>query len=133
MLEEDPERADGHEFELERSLITEHLHDLEMNRYPQISKKLGRPIEDIKAAVKRLAGCNRIPASRSAAKTRPPVTPDAIIYYDEENDSYEIEMANDPAPNLFISRHVPQDAQGPRRRTRKPANFWPTTSAMPAG
>jgi RNA polymerase sigma-54 factor len=28
---------------------------------------------------------------------------DAIIYYDEETDRYEIEMTNDPAPNLYIS------------------------------
>jgi hypothetical protein len=40
--------SEGHDFELERALITEHLKDLEMNRYPQISKKLGRPIEEIK-------------------------------------------------------------------------------------
>ena len=33
----------------------------------------------------------------------PPVTPDAIIYYDEDSDKYEIEMTNDPAPNLYIS------------------------------
>ena len=29
--------------------------------------------------------------------------PDAIIYYDAETDKYEIEMTNDPAPNLYIS------------------------------
>src|SRR4029077_17086812 len=33
----------------------------------------------------------------------PPIVPDAIIYYDEENDKYEIEMSNDPAPNLYIN------------------------------
>src|SRR4029079_6126861 len=41
-LEDDAEAAEGHDFELERSLIGEHLKDLEMNRYPQISRKLGR-------------------------------------------------------------------------------------------
>src|SRR4051794_4275253 len=40
-LQDDADLAEGHDFELERSLITEHLKDLEMNRYPQISKELG--------------------------------------------------------------------------------------------
>ena len=40
--------------ELERKLVSDHLKDLEMNRYPQISKKLGRSIEELQAAVKRL-------------------------------------------------------------------------------
>ncbi|HZK79841.1 MAG TPA: RNA polymerase factor sigma-54 [Humisphaera sp.] len=121
MLENEPERAVGHEFELERSLITEHLHDLEMNRYPQISKKLGRPIDDIKAAVKRLGRLQPYPGKQIGGEDSPSVTPDAIIYYDEENDRYEIEMSNDPAPNLFISgmyRKMLKD-RGQDKKTRE--------------
>ncbi|HEY2588833.1 MAG TPA: RNA polymerase factor sigma-54 [Tepidisphaeraceae bacterium] len=102
-LRQDEEAADGHDFELERALITDHLKDLEMNRYPQISKKLGRPIEDLKAAVKRLGRLHPYPGKQIGGEEAHAVIPDAIIYYDEENDKYEIEMANDPAPNLFIS------------------------------
>jgi RNA polymerase sigma-54 factor len=103
MLRQEEEAAEGHDFELERSLITDHLKDLEMNRYPQISKKLGRPIEDLKAAVKRLGRLHPYPGKQVGGMDAPPIIPDAIIYYDEENDKYEIEMSNDPAPNLFIS------------------------------
>ena len=103
VIEQDPDRSAGHEFELERALITEHLKDLEMNRYPQISKKLGRPMEDLKAAVRRLSRLQPYPGKQIGDNDAPSVTPDAIIYYDEETDRYEIEMANDPAPNLFIS------------------------------
>jgi RNA polymerase sigma-54 factor len=102
-LENDPDAADGHDFELERSLITEHLKDLEMNRYPQISKKLGRPMDELKAAVHRLSRLRPYPGKEVGGEDSPSITPDAIIWYDEENDRYEIEMANDPAPNLFIS------------------------------
>ena len=35
--------------------MQEHLKDLEMNRYPQISRKLGREIPEIQAAVKNLS------------------------------------------------------------------------------
>jgi RNA polymerase sigma-54 factor len=102
-LREDEERAEGHDFELERALITEHLKDLEMNRYPQISKRLGRPIEELKDAVKRLARLHPYPGKLVGGNDPPPITPDAIIYYDEETDRYEIEMTNDPTPSLHIS------------------------------
>lgn len=102
-LEEDAEAAEGHDFELERALIGEHIKDLEMNRYPQISRKLGRPIPEIQAAVKRLARLHPYPGKQVSASDAPPIMPDAIIYYDAESDKYEIEMTNDPAPNLYIS------------------------------
>jgi len=102
-LAEDEEASEGHDFELEKALVSEHLKDLEMNRYPQISKKLGRPIDDIKAAVKRLARLHPHPGKQIGADEAPPITPDAIIYFDEDTGKYEIEMTNDPAPNLTIS------------------------------
>jgi RNA polymerase sigma-54 factor len=102
-VENDEELSEGHDFPLERALITEHLHDLEMNRYPQISRKLGRPIDEIQRAVKRLARLNPFPGKQIGGNDAPPITPDAIIYYDEDQDTYEIEMTNDPAPNLYIS------------------------------
>lgn len=102
-LRQEPETSQGHDFDLERALITEHLKDLEMNRYPQISKKLGRPMEDLKAAVKRLGRLHPYPGKQIGGDEAHAIIPDAIIYYDEENDKYEIEMANDPAPSLFIS------------------------------
>ena len=102
-IRQEGETSEGHDFELERSLITEHLKDLEMNRYPQISKRLGRPIDDLKAAVKRLGRLHPYPGKQIGGDEAHAIIPDAIIYYDEENDKYEIEMANDPAPSLFIS------------------------------
>jgi RNA polymerase sigma-54 factor len=102
-LEQDAERSQGHDFDLERSLITDHLKDLEMNRYPQISKKVGRPMEELKAAVKRLGRLQPYPGKLVGGEDSPSITPDALIWYDEETDRYEIEMSNDPAPNLFIS------------------------------
>ena len=102
-LEDDAEAAEGHDFELERALVSEHLKDLEMNRYPQISRKLGRPIPEIQTAVKRLARLHPYPGKQVGSNDAPPVMPDAVIYYDPESDKYEIEMTNDPAPNLYIS------------------------------
>jgi RNA polymerase sigma-54 factor len=102
-VERDREMARGHDFDLERTLIREHLKDLSMNRYPQISKKLGREICDIQAAVKRIGHLHPYPGKLVGGEDAPPITPDAVIRYDEEADQYEIDMLNDPAPGLYIS------------------------------
>ena len=74
-IAEDPEAAEGHDFELERALITEHLKDLEMNRYPQISKRLGRPIDELKYAVKKLACLHPHPGKQVGGDDAPPIIP----------------------------------------------------------
>ncbi|WP_428940768.1 RNA polymerase factor sigma-54 [Fontivita pretiosa] len=102
-IEDDPELAEGHDFDLEYALISDHLKDLEMNRYPLISKKLGRSIEEIKAAVRRLARLHPHPGKQIGRDEAPPITPDAIVYFDPDTGRYEIEMTNDPAPNLYIN------------------------------
>ena len=100
--ERDAELAEGHDFPLERAIVRDHLKDLEMNRYPQMGKKLGRPIADLQAAVKRLARLHPHPGKQLGRDDAPPITPDAVITYVEEEDRYAIEMTNDPAPNLYI-------------------------------
>jgi RNA polymerase sigma-54 factor len=102
-LEADDDEADQ-DFDLERKLITEHLRDLEMNRYPQISRKIGKDIEEIKAAVKRLSRLHPHPGKLIGGEDSPGITPDATIYYDEDTDKYEIEMAHDPSSSLSISQ-----------------------------
>jgi RNA polymerase sigma-54 factor len=102
--EGDPDELKEHDFELERKIITDHLHDLEMNRYPQVSKRLGRSIEQIQAAVKRLGRLHPHPGRQIGGRDAPPITPDATIYFDEDAGRYEVVMANDPAENLSISR-----------------------------
>ncbi len=103
-LENDQDdQARDHDFELERKLVEDHLKDLEMNRYPQIAKKLGREIDQIKTAVKKLSRLHPHPGKLIGGQDAPLITPDAIIYYDEEADRYEIEMAHDPVNNLSIS------------------------------
>ncbi len=100
---DDEDAAEGHDFDLERALVMDHLKDLEMNRYPQISKKLGRSIDAIKIAVRKLATLHPHPGKLVGGDDAHAIIPDAIIWYDEETDKYEIEMTNDPAPNLYIS------------------------------
>ena len=100
-LEEDPDNEDD-DFELAKALVSDHLKDLEMNRYPQISKKLGVPIDAIKRAVRRLSRLHPHPGKQIGVDEAPPFTPDAFIWRDEDTGKYEIRMANDPAEGLYI-------------------------------
>jgi RNA polymerase sigma-54 factor len=103
-LENDEDLSAGHDFPLERALVEHHLKDLEMNRYPQLSKKLDRSIEDLKAAVKRLGHLHAYPGHQVGGEEAPRITPDATIWKDEETGEYRIEMAYDPIANLSISQ-----------------------------
>jgi RNA polymerase sigma-54 factor len=100
-MENDPDNED-HDFELERTLVSDHLKDLEMNRYPQISKKLGRPIEDLKAAVHRLSRLHAHPGKQIGHDDAPPITPDAFIWLNEDTGKLDIKMAKDPSENIYI-------------------------------
>ena len=101
-LEEDEELAEGHDFDLERALVRDHLTDLAQNRYPLISRRLGEDIDTIKAAVKRLSRLQPHPGRAFGADEAPPITPDATIYLDEDTGKYEVKMARDVAPSLYI-------------------------------
>jgi RNA polymerase sigma-54 factor len=102
-IEDEADEDEEIDFELERRLVNDHLKDLEMNRYPQIAKKLGREIDEIKKAVKRLSRLHPHPGKLVGGEDSPGITPDATIYFDEDANRYEIEMANDPASSLTIS------------------------------
>jgi RNA polymerase sigma-54 factor len=102
--EGDPAELEKHDFDLERKIITHCLPDLQRNRYPQVSKRLNRDIDEIKAAVKRLGRLHPLPVKQIGGEDAPPITPDATIYYDEDAGRYEVEMASNPAENLSISR-----------------------------
>ena len=101
-LEADPDLGAGHDFVLERTLVRNHLKDLEQNRYPQIAKKTGRSIDDLKEAVRRLGRLHPHPGKLIAADEAPPIMPDATIRYNEDTGDYDIEMTRDQAPDLYI-------------------------------
>jgi RNA polymerase sigma-54 factor len=104
MLEEDEELAEGHDFDLERALVNQHLDDLAQNRYPQIAKRLDVSIDEVKGAVRRLARLSPHPGRQFAPDDAPPITPDATVYFDEDTMRYEIKMRNDPSDNLYIRK-----------------------------
>jgi RNA polymerase sigma-54 factor len=98
-----PDSDDTPDLTLERELVAHHLKDIEANRLPRIAKTLDRPVEDIKRALLNLRQFQPHPGRELASETPRTITPDAIIEYDEENDTYTATLTNGRLPNVSIN------------------------------
>ncbi len=112
-VEDDEELSEGHDFPLERALITEHLKDLEMNRYPQISRKLGRPIEEIQRAVEAFGPAE--PVSGQTDRRQRRSADHARCHHLLRRGHGYVRDRDDQrsGPEPVHQRNVPQNAQGP--------------------
>jgi len=90
------------ENDLARELIEGHLEDVEENRLPQVSKKTGRSIDEIKEAVKFISHLNPRPGAAISGSTAPRIVPDVVVEYTD--DGYEVRLEDNYVPNLAISR-----------------------------
>jgi len=85
-----------------RTLISEHLEDLEHNRLPVISKKTGYSIDLIQEVLAELRKLNPKPGSRFNEVTAQPVTPDVSIE-PIDGGGYRVALEDDRIPSLYIS------------------------------
>ncbi len=86
-----------------RLLITQHLDDLEQNRLPQIEKKTGLSIAEIKEAVDHLRHLNPRPAAAYANNINQFVVPDLLVETDDQGE-YRVRLIDEHVPQLSISR-----------------------------
>lgn len=93
----------GSRDQLVRKIITDHLVDIENNRYPQVARKLGVDIEDVKAAVEEICHLNPKPGASITSEVVPYIVPDVQIVRDEEHDEYRVIINDDRTPRLHIS------------------------------
>ena len=87
-----------------RVLIRDYLDDLAQNRLPKIAEKADLTMDQIKAAIGRIRRLSLAPARRLVDEAPAPITPDAIVEYDEENDRYVAFLNDSSLPNLRINR-----------------------------
>jgi RNA polymerase sigma-54 factor len=87
-----------------RLLVERHLADLEMNRLPQIARRSGLSLEQIKQARAFLARFLHPSPGRLLIDSRATfVTPDAVIEPDEQTGRYHVRLADDHLPRLCIN------------------------------
>lgn len=85
-----------------RLLITNHLEDLEHNRWPAIEKRTGLTAQQIRDALGELRKLNPKPGAAFGAEPVPTVTPD--LYVEKTDDGqYRVYLKDDRTHQLFIS------------------------------
>ena len=97
------EREKGVDLTVPRVLVTTYLHDLEMNRLPQIARKSGFTIEQINQGKDFLRHLNPRPGRLLGDTTVPAVAPDAIVERDEDTGEYSIRLTDEHTPRLYIN------------------------------
>jgi RNA polymerase sigma-54 factor len=89
-------------YEQLKTLISNHLEDLEHNRLPIISRQTGYSIELIQEVLGELRKLKPKPGAEYNNIIVPPVTPDVFVEPDE-NGVYRVRLEDSRTPNLFIS------------------------------
>lgn len=99
ILQLDPRLED---YDLLKELITHHLKDIEMKRYPQLAKGMNKDIETIKRAVDFIRTLNPRPGSLFSTEPIAYVVPDVRVEYVDGR--YEVILnENSALPRLTIS------------------------------
>jgi RNA polymerase sigma-54 factor len=89
--------------ELQAELVREHLVDLAKNKFPEVARRTGRLIEEIKAALRSIGKLNHHPGLLVRPSSVPKVTPDILVDYAEDGDGYTVRLARGNNPRLQIS------------------------------
>jgi len=88
---------------VERLLVEEYLHDIELNRLPMIARKAELTIDQIKTGLEQLKALDPKPGRMLVPDSPSVVVPDALVEYDEVNDHYIAALCEGRVPRLRIS------------------------------
>jgi len=97
---------------LAAELVRGHLKDIEMNRLPQVAKKVGRSMEELQEAMKVVARLDPRPGLQVGQRETPYITPDIVVEYDEANDVYTARLNESGTPSLRISQMYAEMVRG---------------------
>lgn len=84
-------------------LIRNHLEDIKKNRLPQIAKKTGRTLEEVKSAIETLSKINPFPGSTFESEGAQFIIPDVVV--EEIDGEYIVTLEESFIPHLRVSRH----------------------------
>lgn len=103
LLQLSVEQQSGMDVELEIQLVRHFLRDIEKNRLPQIAKKIGRSIEETKAAIENISHLNPRPGSLIGDRVVPGINPDVIVEVGDHGQVI-VSMADGNTPSMYISK-----------------------------
>ena len=83
-------------------LVTEHLKDIQQNRYPAIERKTGLSMETIQQAVAEISRLNPRPGAVLSAEAVPCIKPDIIV--EAIDNGYVIRLDDEVTPPLEVSQ-----------------------------
>lgn len=92
----------GRDVSLESEIVMRHLRDIEMNRLPQIARRTGKTVEQVKAAIDNISHLNPRPGHLIGDRNVPTIIPDVLVEIDDDG-QIVVSMADGNAPNLAIS------------------------------
>jgi len=106
----------GTDVSLESELVRNFLREIEMNHLPQIAKRTGKSLAQIKKAIENISRLNPRPGLLIGSRPAPVVLPDVCVYLDDQG-HVVVEMPYDNSPHLLISgtyRRLVKDPKAPR-------------------
>jgi RNA polymerase sigma-54 factor len=109
-----------------RKIVEDHLDDLANNRLPRIAQRTGASIDELKKAIDRLKTLSLAPGRALIESKEAPITPDAFVEYDPENDRYYAYLNDRRLPNLRINQEYALMAKD--RGTPKPTREFIRTN-----
>ena len=96
---------DDPDVELKRSLIRDHLGDLERNKMPKVAKALGISTDDLYHLKQSLGRMLRLRPGASWSAEQPRyIRPDVVVEW--QDGDYVVRLINDALPKIGISHHV---------------------------
>jgi RNA polymerase sigma-54 factor len=97
------EEAAGQDVGLQKLLVNDFLHDIELNHIPQIARRTGKPVKEINEALAGLGRLDPRPGRMVGDRPTPYIIPDAIVELDERG-NLVVTMREGDLPMLTLSR-----------------------------
>ena len=92
----------GREGSLPWLIVRDHFDDLLQRRYPDLSRKLKRPVKEVQVAAEEIGRLDPRPGARFSSEDTHYIVPDLIV--DKVDDDYVVQMNDRNVPRLRINR-----------------------------
>lgn len=101
----------GEDMGCEYRLVADHMDDLLENRLPDIARKMGLSIEQVKEAIERLSKLDTSPGLQVGRNESIPITPDVIVESPNGSDDFAVRLAESDLRGLRLSNYYTRMAK----------------------